>query len=408
MFVPIIPVIVATGLILGLKGALLNDNFLGLFGASSADIPQNILVLLDVLSGTTFSFMPALVCRSAFKTFGGNPVLGIVLGLMLVSTSLPNAYSVADPSSGVTPLYLFNFIPIVGYQGSVLPAFAVVLIGAKFEKFLHKKVPATFDLLITPFVILVVMMCLALIVIGPILHVVEQFVLNTLTMFMGLPFDIDGFLIGFFWSIYWYDIFTGTRYKGGMTKDFYRNNESIPVFVKAGTMLPLSAEVENSAKNPESFEVLVFAGDSGSFKMIEDKDEKAETRLETEFVYSWDKAPKLTISASGCFESVPENRRYSVKVYGQSFENVSVFAGGKPVDYEVSQKEKSSYTITLHYMKADTKLEIVFGNNELAENPVLDMTEKILNMASIEYDKKLEIFTAVKNNMDEKMSAQAF
>lgn len=58
--------------------------------------------------------------------------------------------------------------------------------------------------------------------------------------------------------------------------------------------------------------------------------------------------------------------------------------------------------------KAETRLEIVFGNNELAENPVLDMTEKILNMASIEYDKKLEIFTAVKNNMDEKMSAQAF
>ena len=201
VFVPIIPVIVATGLILGLKGALLNDNFLGLFGASSADIPQNILVLLDVLSGTTFSFMPALVCWSAFKTFGGNPVLGIALGLMLVSTSLPNAYSVADPSSGVTPLYLFNFIPIVGYQGSVLPAFAVGLIGAKFEKFLHKKVPATFDLLITPFVVLVVMMCLALIVIGPVLHVVEQFVLNTLTMFMGLPFGIDGFLIGFFWSI---------------------------------------------------------------------------------------------------------------------------------------------------------------------------------------------------------------
>lgn len=200
----------------------------------------------------------------------------------------------------------------------------------------------------------------------------------------------------------WYDIFTGTRYKGGMTKDFYRNNKSIPVFAKAGTVLPLSAEVENSAKNPESFEVLVFAGDSGSFKMIEDKDEKAETRLETEFVYSWGDAPKLTISASGCFESVPENRRYSVKVYGQSFENASVLADGKPVDYEVSQKEKSSYTITLPYMKADTKLEIVFGNNELAENPVLDMTEKILNMASIEYDKKLEIFTAVKNNMDEK------
>ena len=201
VFVPIIPAIVATGLLLGLKGALLNDNFLSLFGYSTADIPATVSTLLEVLTGTTFSFMPALVCWSAFRTFGGNPVLGIVLGLMLVNTALPNAYSVADPNSGVTPLYLFGWIPIVGYQGSVLPAFVVGLIGSKLEKKLHKIIPETFDLLLTPFCVLVIMMLLALTVIGPALHIVENGVLAVLEYFIGLPFGIGGFLIGFFWSM---------------------------------------------------------------------------------------------------------------------------------------------------------------------------------------------------------------
>lgn len=201
VFVPIIPAIVATGLLLGLKGALLNNNFLALFGLSTADIPATLNTLLDVLTGTTFSFMPALVCWSAFRTFGGNPVLGIVLGLMLVSPSLPNAYSVADPNSGVTPLYLFGWIPIVGYQGSVLPAFVVGLIGSKLEKKLHKIVPEALDLLLTPFSVLTIMMLLSLTVIGPALHLVENGVLAVLEFFIGIPFGIGGFLIGFFWSM---------------------------------------------------------------------------------------------------------------------------------------------------------------------------------------------------------------
>ena len=125
VFVPVIPALVATGLFLGLKGALLNDNFLALFGMTNADIPQTFQVLVEVLSGTTFAFLPAIVCWSTFRVFGGSPVLGLILGLMLVNGALPNAYSVADPASGVTPLMLFGLIPIVGYQGSILPAFIV-------------------------------------------------------------------------------------------------------------------------------------------------------------------------------------------------------------------------------------------------------------------------------------------
>lgn len=201
VFVPVIPALVATGLFLGLKGALLNNNFLALFGMTNADIPQTFQVLVDVLSGTTFAFLPAIVCWSTFRVFGGSPVLGLILGLMLVNGSLPNAYSVADPSSGVTPLMLFGFIPIVGYQGSILPAFVAGVIGSKLEKKLRKTVPAVFDFMITPFLVLFVMLILSLLVIGPLLHALENILLVIVEYALQLPLGIGGLIVGFFWSI---------------------------------------------------------------------------------------------------------------------------------------------------------------------------------------------------------------
>ena len=201
VFVPVIPALVATGLFLGLKGALLNNNFLALFGMTNAGIPQTFQVLVDVLSGTTFTFLPAIVCWSTFRVFGGSPVLGLILGLMLVNGSLPNAYSVADPSSGVTPLMLFGFIPIVGYQGSILPAFVAGVLGSRLEKKLRKTVPAVFDFMITPFLVLLIMLVLSLLVIGPLLHALENVLLVIVEGALGLPMGLGGLVVGFFWSI---------------------------------------------------------------------------------------------------------------------------------------------------------------------------------------------------------------
>lgn len=201
VFVPVIPALVATGLFLGLKGALLNNNFLALFGMTNADIPQSFQVLVEVLSGTTFAFLPAIVCWSTFRVFGGSPVLGLILGLMLVNGALPNAYSVADPGSGVTPLMLFGFVPIVGYQGSILPAFVAGVLGSKLEKKLRKTVPAVFDFMITPFLVLLIMLVLSLLVIGPLLHALENVLLVIVEGALGLPMGLGGLVVGFFWSI---------------------------------------------------------------------------------------------------------------------------------------------------------------------------------------------------------------
>ncbi|MNW30576.1 Negative regulator of SacY activity [compost metagenome] len=199
VFVPIIPVLVATGLFMGLRGLLTQEQILALFGMTPGDISPNFLLFTQVLTDTAFAFLPALVAWSAFRVFGGSPVLGIVLGLMLVNPALPNAYGVADGSAEA--LTMLGFIKVVGYQGSVLPAFFVGFIGAKFERFLRKRVPEALDLIVTPFITLLVMITLGLFVIGPVFHSVEEWVLHGTIFVLDLPFGIAGLLIGFFQQI---------------------------------------------------------------------------------------------------------------------------------------------------------------------------------------------------------------
>lgn len=196
VFVPIIPVLVATGLFMGLRGLLTQEQILSIFGMTAADIPANFLLFTQVLTDTAFAFLPALVAWSAFRVFGGSPILGIVLGLMLVNPALPNAYSVANGSAEA--LVMLGFIPVVGYQGSVLPAFFMGLLGAKFEKMLRKRVPEALDLILTPFITLLVMITLGLFVVGPVFHSLEEWVLHGTTFILGLPFGIAGLVIGFF------------------------------------------------------------------------------------------------------------------------------------------------------------------------------------------------------------------
>ena len=186
VFVPIIPVIVATGLFMGVRG---------LFNALEMPLPGDFATYTQILTDTAFIILPGLVVWSTFRVFGGNPAVGIVLGMMLVSGSLPNAWAVASGGE-VTAMNFFGFIPVVGLQGSVLPAFIIGVVGAKFEKAVRKVVPDVIDLLVTPFVTLLVMSILGLFVIGPVFHVVENFILVGTKAILGLPFGLGGFLIG--------------------------------------------------------------------------------------------------------------------------------------------------------------------------------------------------------------------
>ena len=229
VFVPILPAIVATGLFMGVRGAIAQDQVLALFGTTAdAFKATDFYTYTVVLTDTAFAFFPALICWSAFRVFGGNPIIGLVLGLMMVNSALPNAWDVAgqatkfavDPSKDILdkianmdvlgslkfasevtatkahPIYFFGFIPVVGYQNSVLPAFFVGLFGAKFEKWLHKKIPDVLDLLLVPFLTFLVMSILGLFVIGPVFHIVESYVLNGTEFLLSLPFGLAGLIIG--------------------------------------------------------------------------------------------------------------------------------------------------------------------------------------------------------------------
>ncbi len=208
VFVPIIPVLVATGLFMGLRGALMS---LG------SEWDPTFLMMTQILTDTAFAFLPALVCWSTMNKFGGTPVIGIVIGLMLVNPALPNAYAVGGAAqelaekgltwiqaaglpefAGKVPLPLdlgFITIPLVGYQGSVLPALVLGIFAAKLQHWLKTFIPDMIDLIVTPFLTLLISMALGFLVVGPIMHGIEQVVFGAVQSFLGIPV-IGGLVIG--------------------------------------------------------------------------------------------------------------------------------------------------------------------------------------------------------------------
>ena len=188
VFVPIIPVLVATGLFMGLRGAA---------QSLGVQFSPNVLLLSQILTDTAFIFLPALVCWSTMKRFGGTPVIGLVLGLMLVGPQLPNAWAVAGGDVKPIPMDIFGMtIGIVGYQGSVLPALVLGIFAAKLQKALKSFVPDIIDLIVTPFLTLLVSMILGILIVGPIMHSLETSIFGAVSAFLQMPMGIGGFIVG--------------------------------------------------------------------------------------------------------------------------------------------------------------------------------------------------------------------
>lgn len=204
VFVPIIPAIVATGLFMGLRGLLTRPEIMAAIGVTEWN--ADFITYTQILTDTAFIVLPALVVWSTFRVFGGNQTIGLVLGMMLISGALPNAWALGGEAAKIVDgeavkytvesMKFFGVIPVVGLQGSVLPAFIIGLVGANFEKAVRKRVPEVLDLLLTPFITLLVMSILGLFVIGPVFHVVEDYILAGTQAILSLPFGLGGLLIG--------------------------------------------------------------------------------------------------------------------------------------------------------------------------------------------------------------------
>lgn len=190
VFVPIIPAIVASGLMMGLLEGL-GKVYPELAGSGT-------YTLLSLFSNAAFVFLPVLIAVSAARAFGGNLFLGAVIGMILIHPNLLNAWSVASAQSVPSADVWFGLyrIPLVGYQGHVIPVVISVWVMSWIEKRLHRIVPEMIDLFITPLVTVLASAYLALTVIGPVFSFLENYVLLAAQWLITIPLGIGAALVG--------------------------------------------------------------------------------------------------------------------------------------------------------------------------------------------------------------------
>lgn len=164
VFVDIMPGILAAALLTGLSGVLGNLEFV-----KANDTLYGINRLINISSGAIFGFLPLAVAYSACKRFGGRPILGIVIGCIMLSDSLANAYSAAQGTVEVTTLHIFGMgVKLVGFQGGIIVALLMGFVTAKLDIFFEKKVPEVIRLLLSPLLTTLVGALLLFTVIGPV------------------------------------------------------------------------------------------------------------------------------------------------------------------------------------------------------------------------------------------------
>ena len=202
IFVPIIPAIVASGLLNGLLGGL-SRVWPGMANSS-------IYEIINLFAGAALTMLPILIAISAAKKFGGNQFLAAVIGFIMIHPSLVNAWTqYIDDGAGnmiLNPAIKEFFhiggysVTNVGYQGHVIPVIIAILFMSWLEKKLHKVVPEMIDLFVTPLVTVLVTGLLTIAIIGPIFSTIEGWILTGATTLIGLPFGIGGLLVGFLYA----------------------------------------------------------------------------------------------------------------------------------------------------------------------------------------------------------------
>ena len=192
IFVPIIPAIVASGLLMGLLEGLCN------VWPQMAE--SGTYTIIHLFSNAAFVYLPILIAISAAKVFGGNQFLGAVIGMIMIHSDLINAWSVSGMDASQIPTASAWFglydIKLVGYQGHVIPVVIAVWLMSVIEKKLHKIVPEIIDLFVTPLVTVLVTGYVTLTIIGPVFSTLENYVLTGAQHLIAIPFGIGAAICG--------------------------------------------------------------------------------------------------------------------------------------------------------------------------------------------------------------------
>ncbi|WP_339159841.1 PTS system trehalose-specific EIIBC component [Paenibacillus sp. FSL W8-0186] len=206
IFIPILPAIVMAGLLLGINNILTGPDIF-YAGQSLIEVhPQwaDVASIINLIASTAFAFLPVLIGWSAVRQFGGSPLLGIVLGLILVNPDLMSAYQYADAKlAGTVPVWnLFGLdVEKIGYQGQVLPVLVSAYLLAKIESFLNKHVHDSIKLLVVAPVALLVTGFLAFIVVGPITFAIGNVLTSGLVSIFDSFAALGGLIYGGLYSL---------------------------------------------------------------------------------------------------------------------------------------------------------------------------------------------------------------
>lgn len=206
IFVPIIPAIVASGFLMGIMESLtfmINNGYINLSTDSA------LFVLASMFSNTAYVFLPVLIGFSGAKVFGGNPFLGAIIGMIMVHPNLQNAWTMTGGVETYLDVFGLWEVPMVGYQGHVISVIIAVFVMAQIEKRLHKYVPATFDLFVTPLVSVFVTGFLTMTVIGPVFNVVETNIIGGIQALIAIPFGLGSLVMG---ALYAPTVITGIHH----------------------------------------------------------------------------------------------------------------------------------------------------------------------------------------------------
>jgi len=245
VFVPILPAIVASGLMMGLVEALAKA--IPSFAASGW------FGFLDMVANTAFALLPVLVAVSAARVFGGNIFLGGVIGIMMVHPALMNAWNVSPTNQpAVWNLGLFS-ISQVGYQGHVIPVILAVLLMSTVEKWLHKHVPEMIDLFVTPLVTVLVTAFATFVVIGPIFSILENWVLQGAEWLVTSTGGIGALVMGalYPWTVvmglhHMYNVIEAGMLSGALGLNIWMPIASAANFAQFGACLAVAIKCRNA------------------------------------------------------------------------------------------------------------------------------------------------------------------
>ena len=244
VFVPILPAIVASGLMMGLVEALAK--------AIPSFAESGWFGFLDMVANTAFALLPVLVAISAARVFGGNIFLGGVIGIMMVHPALMNAWTVTPTNQpAVWDLGIFS-ISQVGYQGHVIPVILAVLLMATVEKWLHKHVPEMIDLFVTPLVTVLVTAFATFVVIGPIFSILENWVLTGAEWLVTSTGGIGALVMGalYPWTVvmglhHMYNVIEAGMLSGALGLNIWMPIASAANFAQFGACLAVAIKCRN-------------------------------------------------------------------------------------------------------------------------------------------------------------------